>query len=137
MRQAVIFNLRFTVLAVVVALALVMPMVMMPTGAAQAQEKYPWAGIEYLDAEIKVVDKAVRSAINRKITERMIKRVLQDKDSKRMIQRADNRRIVWYDGITVIVENNRNEVVSVIRMSKTTVGNRVQSREWIVRNWTW
>ena len=49
-------QLKIKVLAVVVALALVMPMVMMPVGAAQAQENCPWAGIEYLDMEIKVID---------------------------------------------------------------------------------
>ena len=50
-------QLKIKVLAVVVVLALVMPMVMMmPVGVAQAQENCPWAGIEYLDAEIKIID---------------------------------------------------------------------------------
>jgi hypothetical protein len=49
-------QLRFKVLAVFLVLALVMPMVMMPVGAAQAQEKCPWEGVVYLDAEIKVID---------------------------------------------------------------------------------
>jgi hypothetical protein len=48
-------QLRFRVLAVFAALALVMPMVMMPAGAVQAQEKCPWERIMYLDAEIKVI----------------------------------------------------------------------------------
>ncbi|MCL0049737.1 hypothetical protein M1N04_01400 [Peptococcaceae bacterium] len=49
-------QMRFKVLAVVVALALVMPMVMMPVGAAYAQEKCFYERVKYLDIEIKMID---------------------------------------------------------------------------------
>ncbi|MCL0101004.1 hypothetical protein M1N80_04320 [Peptococcaceae bacterium] len=49
-------QMRFKVLAVVAALALVMPMVMMPVGAAHAQEKCFCERVKYLDVEIKVID---------------------------------------------------------------------------------
>ena len=47
-------RIKFKLLAVIVAIALIAPMVIMPVGAAQAEEKwFEEKEIIYLDAEIK------------------------------------------------------------------------------------
>lgn len=90
---------------------------------------------------IKILKHAVRETTKDNISKTTIKRVLQDEDSKRMIQpateRYPERRVTWDRGVTVIVEKDTNEVVTVMKMSKRTVENRVRAGIWIKRNWTW
>ncbi|MCL0078032.1 hypothetical protein M1N61_03175, partial [Peptococcaceae bacterium] len=51
-----ISDARFKLIAVIVAIALIAPMVIMPVGAAHAQEKCFYERVKYLDIEIKVID---------------------------------------------------------------------------------
>ena len=49
-------QIRFKLLAVVVAIALIAPIVIIPVGSAHAQEKCFYEKVKCLDIEIKVID---------------------------------------------------------------------------------
>ena len=49
-------QIKFKLIAVIVAVALIAPMVIMPVGSAYAQEKCFYERVKYLDIEIKVID---------------------------------------------------------------------------------
>ncbi len=51
-----ISDVRFKRLAVIVAIALIAPVVIMPVGSTYAQEKCFYERVKYLDVEIKVID---------------------------------------------------------------------------------
>ncbi|MCL0081490.1 hypothetical protein M1N64_04605 [Peptococcaceae bacterium] len=64
-----------------------------------------------------------------------------------MFDTETNRRVVWRDrmatkngrdiGVAVILNENRNTIVTVMKMTKTKKENRIRSGRWIKATWSW